>query len=110
VNVRVEITKNRFPQILARAGKQDFLTPIALAVEAEAKVRCPVRTGNLRNSIHTWVEGPRQVAVGTFVHYAPYVEFGTRRMAARPYLRPAADAVAQRMSDLVAARLVEILS
>jgi HK97 gp10 family phage protein len=29
--------------------------------------------------------------VGTNVEYAPYVEYGTRRMRAQPYLRPALD-------------------
>lgn len=29
--------------------------------------------------------------VGTNVEYAPYVEYGTRRMGAQPYLRPAMD-------------------
>lgn len=29
--------------------------------------------------------------VGTNVHYASYVEFGTSRMRAQPYLRPAAE-------------------
>ncbi len=31
------------------------------------------------------------VHVGTNVEYAPYVEYGTRRMRAQPYLRPALD-------------------
>lgn len=53
-----------------------------------------VRTGRLRNSI-TWREGKDRtpyVDVGTAVHYAPYVELGTKRMAARPFLRPALEA------------------
>lgn len=54
-----------------------------------------VRTGRLRASI-TWRPGEDDaspyVDVGTNVEYAPYVELGTRRMAARPYLRPALEA------------------
>lgn len=54
-----------------------------------------VRTGLLRRSI-TWrpgldAESPF-VDVGSAVVYAPYVELGTSRMAARPYLRPALEA------------------
>ena len=30
-----------------------------------------------------------KVYVGTNVEYAPYIEFGTSKMAARPYLKPA---------------------
>jgi hypothetical protein len=54
-----------------------------------------VRTGLLRNSI-TWRIGvdalSPYVDVGSSVVYAPYVELGTRFMAARPYLRPALQA------------------
>ena len=49
-------------------------------IEASAKALCPVDTGNLRASLHTavTVEGGAVVgSVGTAVHYAPYVEFGT---------------------------------
>lgn len=55
-----------------------------------------VRTGRLRASI-TWRLG-RDVTpyadVGSAVHYAPYVELGTSRMDARPFLRPALAAAA----------------
>ena len=48
-------------------------------------------TGNLRNSItHAVESGEDAVYVGTNVEYAPYVEMGTRRTAAQPFLRPAA--------------------
>lgn len=65
---------------------------LSLAVEAAAKRLAPVRTGRLRSSITHRVERRGRVVVGTVgtdVHYAPYLEFGTRRMRARPYLRPA---------------------
>jgi len=66
---------------------------IALLIEGEAKRICPVRTGRLRASIHTGKIREGVCYVGTNVHYAPYVEFGTRKMAAKPYLRPAAKRV-----------------
>jgi len=66
---------------------------IACLVEGEAKRLCPVRTGRLRASIHTGKIEDGVYYVGTNVHYAPYVEFGTRKMAARSYLRPAAKKV-----------------
>lgn len=51
-----------------------------------------VVTGRLRASI-TWrpgqdEEGP-YVDIGSNVLYAPYLELGTSRMAARPFLQPA---------------------
>lgn len=74
----------------------------ALGLEAQNAARryCPVDTGRLRSSIRSsgakrdargWV-----VTVGTNVEYAAYVEFGTRRMRAQPYLRPGVLAAARR--------------
>ena len=61
-----------------------------------AKNRAPVDTGALRNSITTQTQGNRDYArgeVGPTVNYGGYVERGTSRMSAQPYLRPATDAV-----------------
>lgn len=51
-----------------------------LVAEGHAKAKCPVDTGNLRNSItHKVVEDGSDVIcyVGTDVEYGPYVELGT---------------------------------
>ena len=67
------------------------LTRIGLAAEGYAKKEAPVDTGNLRNSI-THAEEIKEKAtyVGTNVEYATFVELGTSRSRAQPYLRPAA--------------------
>lgn len=77
------------------------LTRRAIRVEAAAKENATqrpgpeVRTGRLRGSI-TWRLGEDSQGlyadVGSAVLYAPYVEYGTSRMPAYPYLRPALDA------------------
>ena len=59
--------------------------------ESYAKRRCPVDTGNLRNSITHQQYDDKTEVIGTNVEYAPYVELGTVRMKARPFLRPAAE-------------------
>jgi HK97 gp10 family phage protein len=59
-----------------------------LRVEASAKLNAPVDTGNLRASITTDVQG-LQGEVGTNVEYAAYMELGTSKMKAHPYLYPA---------------------
>lgn len=49
-------------------------------------------TGRLRNSVRTIDTSNAKrirVRVGTPVKYAPWLEFGTRYMAARPFMRPA---------------------
>lgn len=67
------------------------LEEIGLAAEGYAKRACPVDTGNLRNSItHAVESGEDAVYIGTNVEYAPYVELGTSRQKAQPFLRPAA--------------------
>lgn len=84
---------------------------IALVVEGQAKLLAPVDLGRLRGSITvqmrdrgTEPDGPveqgdviqkptdENVAfVGTAVDYAEFQEFGTVKMNAQPYLRPALD-------------------
>jgi HK97 gp10 family phage protein len=68
------------------------LWTIGLRVQNTARTLCAVDTGRLRASIMaTKGEDARGafVDIGTNVEYAIYVEFGTRYMAAQPYLRPA---------------------
>jgi HK97 gp10 family phage protein len=63
-----------------------------LRVESGAKRLCPVDTGRLRSSITHAVEQDEQGLVGrigTDVDYAPFVELGTSRAPAQPFLRPA---------------------
>lgn len=64
------------------------LEMIGLVAERYAKMKCPVDTGRLRNSI-THETDPETVYIGTNVEYAPYVELGTHRQKAKPYLKPA---------------------
>jgi HK97 gp10 family phage protein len=60
-------------------------------IEAMAKELVHVRTGYLRSTIYHKTEG-LSLECGATADYAVYQEFGTRRMAAHPYLRPALDA------------------
>lgn len=73
--------------------------------ESYAKGLCPVDTGNLRNSISHAPGGENEMYIGTNVEYAPYVELGTRRMAAKPYLRPAAEGHAEQYKQVIEAEL-----
>ena len=68
------------------------LEAIGLTAERHAKERCPVDTGRLRNSISHAVaaENEQAVYIGSNVEYAAYVELGTSRMKAQPFLKPAA--------------------
>jgi HK97 gp10 family phage protein len=67
----------------------DKLILVGEFVEGDAKLRCPVDTGNLRNSINYKVdEEELSVKIGTNVDYAPYVELGTSKQKAQPFLVP----------------------
>lgn len=101
---------------------------IKLSISGPGPVGAPpgVDTGRLRASISTnWVESsmgrglvgsqadtsegvgkPEKedrfvVVVGTNVKYAPYLEFGTRRMGPRPFVRPAFDRMRHRLLSLI---------
>lgn len=56
-------------------------------VEASQKLFSPVDTGNLRSSIDQVFPDKLIVQVGTSVEYAPYVELGTSRQPAQPFIR-----------------------
>ena len=58
-------------------------------MEDEAKHIVPVRTGNLRDSIFTKEIAQMSFIIGADAPYAGFVEYGTSRMMARPFLRPA---------------------
>ena len=61
-------------------------------IRDRAKEYCPVDTGRLQNSIQSIPGDDSQghyVEVGTNIYYAGFVEFGTVKMRAQPYLRPA---------------------
>lgn len=61
-------------------------------------------TGTLRRSIETRVGGPNLVIVqagGGETDYAAFLEFGTSRMAARPFMRPAAEQNRAEITKLV---------
>lgn len=62
----------------------------ALDIEADAKALAPVDTGLLKNSISSDIK-PLSAEIGPTTHYAGYVEHGTSRMAAQPYMGPAFD-------------------
>lgn len=73
--------------------------------ESYAKALCPVDTGRLRNSISHMQYGKDEY-IGSNVEYAPYVELGTHKMKARPFLRPAAEEHGDIYSDIMKKELM----
>lgn len=98
INFRVEIDNTGKVKSEVEASIAKALEIIGMKAERYAKAICPVGTpestgkpgyrgGTLRNSITHSVD-KKTMYVGSNVEYAPFVELGTRRMSARPYLRP----------------------
>lgn len=92
----ISVTFNRFPEI-AEAMPESTKAVVRKAgfdIEGHAKNMVPVDTGALKNSINTEFEkGGLTAIVAPHMEYAAFVEYGTRRMSAQPYMTPAAEAV-----------------
>jgi len=72
-----------------RKGAQAALHEGAERIVDHARDLAPARTATLRNSIGILDEGDLSVTFGSKLDYARFVEYGTSRTAAQPYLRPA---------------------
>lgn len=110
--LRVDVGKSaRVSAVGARGGPKGGRSAAAYAYEASKPGEPPrKRTGTLQKSIAREVaveDGGRSVVarVGTNVPYARPLEFGTRKMAARPFLRPALAAYLRTFERIVAADL-----
>lgn len=109
-NNRIPELKKQFPQVVEeivdktafeveRLAKESMQGPKHGRVyargakdhQASAPGEAPAMdTGTLANSITTEKHGPHEAWVGPHTEYAVSLEFGTRHMAARPYMKPAA--------------------
>ena len=85
-----------------RAKVAQVIAATCLEIERTAKGLAPVDTGRLRSSIRSSLEDVATRLRGevlTDVDYAAYVELGTRRLAASPYLLPAFEAALPRFIE-----------
>lgn len=89
----VQVVFNNFPKLAAALPREVgiIVKETVLGIEETAKRAVPVDTGKLRASLQGEMTGPTSGQVGTNIEYAPYVEFGTEKMGAQPYLTPAAE-------------------
>ena len=89
-------------------GKRSLKAP-ADVLAAAIRSRAPVREGNLRNSIKVvpakTSKGRPRIAVLVDDISAVPNEFGTSKMAAQPFARPAVDAARERAASAMAEAL-----
>lgn len=92
MSMQITLTDNRNAIIRDLEDKiKDALKDAGLWVEGQAKLNTPVDTGYLRGSITHKLAGDKQVQIGSDVEYAIYVEKGTSKQKAQPYLTPAVE-------------------
>lgn len=111
---------------------ENSLVAGGLLISNSAKNKAPYKTGTLRRSIHVGGhtaesapdftpkdvagsysdiggnqndENSASVLIGTNLEYAKYQEYGTSKMAARPFLRPALDEEKENVKDEIGAAL-----
>lgn len=97
-NVTIQVTDNSRQVVEElQAACLRALEKCGLAGEGYAKLLCPVDTDNLRTNItHRVDEAETAAYIGSPTSYAAFVELGTYKMAAQPYMKPAvADHVAE---------------
>lgn len=87
--VKETLAKIDLTNAKVRKAVQEQVSKSALNIQREAKRRCPVDTGALRNSITVDFYGVMSAQIGPHMPYAPYVEYGTKKMEAQPFLFPA---------------------
>lgn len=106
--VRLKLSQPGQGRVYGRPGARG---PTSVRHQASAPGAPPaVDTGRLRAS-YTWrvgvdARGP-YVEIGTNVLYAPFLEFGTRRMAARPHLRPSINEMRAEIVRLVRQGIIQ---
>jgi phage gpG-like protein len=91
----VELRRLQAIPVMADLSRRAIRVESAAKRNASGRPGPNVRTGRLRGSI-TWRPGvdarSAYVDIGTAVVYAPFVELGTSRSPAYPFLRPALEA------------------
>ena len=115
--IKIKLDTKELDRIAAGLNKsrEQVMKKLAFDVEAKAKMKAPVLTGALRNSIYTETKdggsggtgtqklpkpsGNIVANVGPCVEYAAYVELGTSKMSAQPYLVPAVEEVSSKLND-----------
>lgn len=103
---QINITNN-MDQVKAkiRSAEVALVNKMATTAVENIKMLAPVLTGAMRDSVHVeeaaTLEKPEALVVcgDTIVDYAPYVEFGTHRMAAQPFFIPGIEQTKQNFSE-----------
>ena len=98
IMTRVVIDDRRLREMIGEmnVAAEDAVDAAADAIVQKAQELVPVRTGFLKSTIQKVVAGAAIRLVTALAPYSQFVEFGTSRMAAQPFLRPALESLNRR--------------
>jgi HK97 gp10 family phage protein len=100
MSAKIVIKYNNLPRIAERVPEavSAIIRKAAFDIEADAKSHLwkghGVDTGKMKSSIACEFPSQTKAIIAPHTDYAIYVEFGTRRSRAIPFMRPAAEKVA----------------
>ena len=107
--MKIEITQNKLPGLSAalRSALAQVVETTAAEIEAGAKQRTPVDTGNLRASISHETNG-LQGSVSVAADYGFWIEVATERTSPQPFLGPAVEGEKDSFQQRIEKRLGEV--
>lgn len=108
MSISVSVDTTKINELLATipGNKDKAVTSAAYYILGEARKSAPYRTGHLRSNSE--VEGDGGNSLIKFnAEYAAYVELGTRKMAAQPFLTPAVNRGEKRLIELLKEGLIK---
>lgn len=93
--LKVKVANNRLPKLNSQLRERalKIIQDGAQQTADMAKSLAPVDTGFLRGSIHVETQDSGHAQVVVEASYGQFVEYGTVKMAAQPYLTPAVELV-----------------
>lgn len=103
IQVRIVIKKNEFPSCPGKmaAAIGDAFQKLGPELLSTMQEQTPVDTEELRGSENASV-GSKQLTLTAGTDHAGFVEFGTRKMAAQPYMRPTVEGAAGTVGAAIA--------
>lgn len=104
MGVTISVQSNVIPLDVAIARMEQveaIIEKFAGLIEAEAKTLVPVRTGRLRDEIHTVLNGLVADIISD-TPYSVYVEYGSQGRPSHPFMRPAIEAYADEFVRAIA--------
>jgi HK97 gp10 family phage protein len=93
--------------------KREAIEEAANFLKEEITKRVPVRTGKLKENIITQTVEDNETATEVKLgpsrdgFYGPMVEYGTKKMQAQPFMRPAFDENEERVDEIIAQNIQE---